>query len=215
MRRIRLIGTAALVCLLAAATPAAAADEHSGNPFELRFDLTVWSIIIFVILFFVLRRFAWGPILEGLKKREQSIAGAVEEAKRVREEMAVHQAEFQRKLDEAHQQIPKLMEEARKAADQLKEEMRTQAAAEINADRQRLHREIDVHKDQALQEIWNYVSNLATAISAQVIRKTLPAEDHRRLVDEALADIHARGQQGGKRAADLGAEWVRQAGGKI
>jgi F-type H+-transporting ATPase subunit b len=180
-----------------------------------RFDLTIWSIVVFVILFFVLRKFAWGPILEGLKKREQTIEGAIEEAKKVRADMAVQQADFQKQLAEANQQIPQLIAEARRDAAQLKEEMRTQAAAEINEERQRLRREIEVAKDQALQDIWNQAANLATVISAQAIRRALAPEDHRRLVDEALNEIHALAAKDQGRASEIGLEWVRKAGGKL
>jgi len=124
-------------------------------------------------------------------------------------------ADFERQLAEANQQIPKLMDEARRAADQLREEMRGQAAAEIQEERQRLRRDIDVAKDQALQDIWNQAANLATLISAQVIGRTLSADDHRRLVDEALKDVEGIAAQGQGRATEAGQEWVRQAGGKI
>jgi len=202
----------ALAALLLAAVPAGAADETIVSP---RFDLTIWSIVIFVILYFVLRKFAWGPILEGLTTREKSIAAAIEEAVKAREEMARHRAEFERQLAEANQQIPKLLEEARRDAEILREEMRTQAAADINTERQRLRREIEVAKDQALQEIWNQAANLAAVISTQAIKRSLSPDDHRRLIDDALGEIETLSAKGKGRASEAGLEWVRQAGGKI
>ena len=215
MRRLCPVVMAALSLVLIAAEPAFAADEEKPNLLQPRFDLTLWSIAIFVILYLVLRRFAWGPILDGLKKRERSIESAIEEAKRAHEEMAKQQAEFQRQLAEANQQIPRLMEQARRQAEQLKEEMRTQAATEINNERQRLRREIEVAKDQALSEIWNQAANLATVISAQAIRRALTPDDHRRLVDDALREIHELATRNPARAAEAGVDWVRQAGGKL
>jgi F-type H+-transporting ATPase subunit b len=215
MRRLGPTVMAALLAMLLAAEPCFAADEHNPNLLEPRFDLTLWSIVIFTILFLVLRKFAWGPILEGLQKREHSIQSAIEEAKRAHEEMAKQQAEFQRQLAEANQQIPRLMEEARRQAEQLKEEMHTQAIAEINNERQRLRREIEAAKDQALAEIWSQAANLATVISAQVIRRSLSPDDHRRLVDDALREIHELTIKNPGRAAEAGVDWVRQAGGKI
>src|SRR5262245_18426960 len=76
-------------------------------------DLIIWTIVVFLLLLFILSKYAWKPMLEGLKKREESILRAVEEAKVARAETQRMQAEFQRKLDDAHQQIPQLMEEAR------------------------------------------------------------------------------------------------------
>jgi F-type H+-transporting ATPase subunit b len=215
MRRLCPAVMAALSLVLIAADPLFADDDGQPDLLKPRFDLTLWSIVIFVILYFVLRRFAWGPILDGLRKREHSIESAIEEAKRAREEMAKQQAEFQRQLAEANQQIPQLMEQARRQAEQLKEEMRTQAATEINNERQRLRREIDVAKDQALSEIWKQAANLATVISAQAIRRSLSPEDHRRLVDDALREIHELATRNPARAAEAGIDWVRQAGGKL
>jgi F-type H+-transporting ATPase subunit b len=201
---------------LGLAVAPALADEHEkSNLLDLRFDLTVWTIVIFAILFLVLRKFAWGPILEGLQNREHSIESAIEEAKRVRDEMAKQSAEFQRQIADANQQIPKLLEQARRDAEHLREEMRTQAAADINAERQRLRREIEVARDQALQDIWNQAANLATVISARAIRKALAPEDHRRLVDEALSEIEVEASKDQSRASEIGLEWVRQAGGKL
>jgi len=203
------------LALAASATTAVAAPE-GGDPDILapRFDLTIWSIVIFVLLFLVLRKFAWGPILDGLHKREKNIEDAIEEAKHAREEMAKHKADFDRQLAEANQQIPRLMEEARRSADQLREEMRAQAATEINTERQRLRREIEVAKDQSVQEIWGQAANLATLISARAIRRNLSAEDQRHLVDESLAEIQEISDKNAKSAQALANEWVRQGGGK-
>jgi F-type H+-transporting ATPase subunit b len=204
-----------LLSLVAGLCSANSALAQNPDTLQPRYDLTLWSIVIFVILFLVLRKYAWGPILEGLNKRERSIEDAIDEAKKVRADMSKQQADFESKLAEANQQIPKLMEEARRSAEQLKEEMRTQAAADINDERQRLRREIEAARDQALQDIWNQAANLATVISAQAIRRSLAPEDHRRLVDTALGEIQSLASSGHGRASELGLEWVRQAGGKI
>src|SRR5262249_45045554 len=106
-----------------------------------------------------------------------------------RQETAAARAEFERQLAEAHAEIPKLMEAARRDAQQLVEEMRTRATAEIQADRQRLRREIETARDQALKDITDHTANLATLISAKAIRRSLTPDDHRRLIDEALAEL--------------------------
>ena len=216
MPRCLLTVVIALLVLTVAAAPALAQEEaHKPSIVDPRFDLTIWSIVIFLILFVVLKKYAWTPILEGLTKREKSIEDAIEEAKRTRAEMARHKADFERQLAEANQQIPRLMDEARRAADQLRDEMRANANAEIQEERQRLRRDIEVAKDQALQDIWNQAANLATLISAQVIGRSLSGDDHRRLVDDALKEIEGLSAKGGGRASEAGQEWVRQAGGKI
>jgi F-type H+-transporting ATPase subunit b len=183
------LGTGAAAILAVGLGAGAASAAGADDPFAIRFDLGLWSIIVFLGLYFLLRKFAWGPILKGLQEREESIRKAAEEAKLARAETERARANFQRQLDEAHAEIPRMMGEGRRAAQALAEEMRTRAAQEIQADRQRLRREIETARDQALQEIWSQAAQLATLISAKAIRRALSADDHKRLVDEALDEL--------------------------
>jgi len=164
-------------------------EDKPFNPLEVCADLAIWTTVVFLLLFFILKRYAWGPMLEGLRKREETIRAAVEEAQRARMEAEKARAEFQLEMAKAQQQIPAILEDAHKKADQLISEMRSKATEEIAADRQRLRREVETARDQALAEIWNQAAQLATLISAKVIRRELSPEDHRRLVDEAMDDM--------------------------
>jgi F-type H+-transporting ATPase subunit b len=159
---------------------------------EIMPETAIWTVVIFVGLFLILSKYAWPPILEGMKKREASIEAAIEEAKVLRAENAKSQADLQKKLDEAYAEIPRLMDQARKDAEALKEKIRTEAAAEVQQDRQRLLREVDTAKDQALHEIWSQAAQLATLISTKVVGRSMTPEDHRRLVDEATADLREK-----------------------
>ena len=69
------------------------------------------------------------------------------------------------------------------------DDMRTRANEEINAEKQRARHELEVARDQALQELWTQAASLATLISAKAIGRSLSEEDHRRLVDEAVRDL--------------------------
>jgi len=142
-----------------------------------------------VLLFVVLRTKAWGPILEGLQKREEAIRSSLEDAKQTREEMIALKADFQKELAEAHQEIPKLMEEARRDAEVLASDMRAKAAADIQAERDRLRREVEIAKDQAIKEIWEQAAQLATLISTKAIGRSLTVDDHHRLIDESLQEM--------------------------
>ena len=106
-----------------------------------------------------------------------------------RDEMAAMQAKFQQELAAAHQEIPKLMEQARKDAEQMSAEMRAKALAEIQAERDRLRRELDIAKDQAIKELWEQSAQLATLISTKAIGRSLTEDDHKRLLDEAMKEM--------------------------
>src|SRR5262245_55902494 len=115
-----------LAGVLLTASAAWSADESSGpvNPLAIRYETALWAIVVFVILLVILRKTAWGPILEGLQKREEHIKSAVEEAKVAREETRRVTAQFQAEMAAKMAEIPKIMEAARRDAEQLKEEMR-------------------------------------------------------------------------------------------
>lgn len=168
-------------------------DEHhqkkADDILTLKADTAVWTCVVFFLLLFILTKFAWAPILEGLKAREANITNVMEEAKKLRAENQADHAKFQAELKEAYAKIPAMMEVARKDAEELKERIRTEGNAEVQKERQRLLRELDIAKDQALQDLWNQAAQLATLISTKAIGRSLNADDHRRLVDEALDEL--------------------------
>ena len=192
MRAIVLFGALALVL----GTPGLLyAAEENGNLLAPRFDLVLWSLVVFVLLLIVLGKFAWGPMLHGLQRREQNIRSAIEEAQKTREEAQKLRVQFEQQLAKAHENVRDILDEGRRAAQQLTEEMTSKARADIQAEQERRRREIEMAKDQALQELWNQSAQLATLISAKAIRRQLNEEDHRRLVDEALAEVRQAGKE--------------------
>ncbi len=190
--RVWLLMVLAIFVLLFAADPCLASEESEGprSIFERTLDLGIWTVVVFLVLVFVLGKFAWKPMLEGLDKRERDIALAVEEAKKAKDEATELRRQIESQRQKAADEIRTMMEEARKNAEQLAEERRAREMAEIAAERERLRREIGVARDQALKEISTYAVNLATIISTMAVRRQLSEEDHRRLVDEALAEMN-------------------------
>lgn len=164
-----------------------------------RWDTGVWSIVIFVVLFLALAKFAWKPMLEGLKKREENIRGALEQAEKTRREAMELQSQLDARMRDAGAEIARMMEEARRDAQGVKDQMLAEAKDEIQRERDRLNREIALAKDQALQEIWQQSVALATSMSTKAVRRSLTEDDHRRLLDEALAELKQAGGQFSKR----------------
>jgi F-type H+-transporting ATPase subunit b len=165
--------------------------EKAPGIFDPRFDLGIWSIVVFVVLFWVLKRFAWGPMLQGLHRREQSIRDAIAEAQKTRGEAQALREQFQRQIDQANEQVRSMLDEARRDAQRARDEMIAGARGEIQSERDRLRREIEAARDQALQQLWNQTARLATLVSAKAIGRQLSEEDHRRLVDEALGEMRS------------------------
>jgi F-type H+-transporting ATPase subunit b len=186
-----------LLLMLITAPFAWGAESEKINIFDpADIPLGIWTIVVFVILLAVLKKYAWGPILEGLQKREHNIASAVEEAQKARDESQRLRDQLQREVDHAQEKVRDILDEGRKHAQQTTDEMVAKARTEIQTERDRLRREIEMARDQALQELWKRTADLATMVSAKAIRRQLTPEDHRRLVDEALTELQSAGKSG-------------------
>jgi F-type H+-transporting ATPase subunit b len=170
--------------------------DDKPNLFDPRsLPLGIWSLVVFALLLFVLGRYAWRPMLEGLRRREESIKSAIDEAQKTREEAQNLRTQLERQLAQAHEKVREIIDEGRRAAQQMQQEMINKARAENQTERERLRREIETAKDQALHDIWNQTAQLATLISAKAIRRQITEADHRHLVDEALSELHQAGTQ--------------------
>jgi F-type H+-transporting ATPase subunit b len=156
-------------------------------------DLALFTIIVFLLLLFVLGRFAWKPMLEGLQKREENIRAALEDAQRARDEAQRVREQLQAEMNQSAQKVRDMMDAARRDAERATSDLMAKTRSEIQTERERLHREIDMAKDQALQQIWNQTAQLATLVSAKAIRRQLNEDDHRRLVDEAIGELRTAG----------------------
>jgi F-type H+-transporting ATPase subunit b len=189
-----IVALAALGLLLAAPASAWAAeggDKGGMDIFKGALDLTIWTIAVFLILFFILRAYAWGPIKEGLDRREQSIAHDKLEAVKAKQEADALRVKLDAELARANDQVRQMMDKARADAQALATEEINRGKTELQAERERLYRDVSMTKDQALQEIWTKAAELATLISAKAVKKQLSEQDHRALLDEALNEFQA------------------------
>jgi F-type H+-transporting ATPase subunit b len=164
-------------------------DEESGGVFGWALDLAIWTIVVFLVLLWVLSKYAWKPMLEGLQRREQNIRAALDEAQRAREEAERVRVKLQAEMDHASEKVRDMLDAARRDAQRATDEMIAKARKDVQTDRERLHHEIDMARDQALQQIWTQTAQLATLVSAKAIRRQLNPDDHRRLLTEAIAEL--------------------------
>jgi F-type H+-transporting ATPase subunit b len=208
IRSFALVLLVALALVALGASPALAADhpDEGGGGSDLisfQFDLGLWSIIVFVALLFVLGKYAWGPMLQGLQTRERGIQDAISEAERTREEAHRLRDQLQHEVNNAHVKVREILDDARRDAERATQDMVSRARSEIQTERDRLRREIGTARDQALQELWAQSAQLATLISAKAIRRELTPEDHRRLVDDALGELRQAGADRQKQVAGV------------
>jgi F-type H+-transporting ATPase subunit b len=166
-------------------------------------DLTIWTIVVFLILLFILTKYAWAPMLKGLEARERSIHQAVEEAHRAREETSKLRDVVLRERVKAEEVARATIDAARRDAQKQADELRAKAVAEIHAERDRLRRDLELARDAALQDLWAQTAQLATLVSSRAIGRELSPDDHRKLADEAIADLRRAGAERQKEVAGV------------
>jgi len=157
-------------------------------------EVSLWTILVFLVLLGVLGKFAWGPIMEGLNKREQSIARDKHEAELARKEAAELRTRLDAELARANAEIRQMIDKARQDAQATANEELARGKAELQAERQRSFNDLSIARDHALKEIWTQAAEMATLVSAKAIKKNLTEQDHRALVNEALNEFRAAAQ---------------------
>jgi F-type H+-transporting ATPase subunit b len=169
----------------------AAADEGKPNPLEVQPPLAIWTVVVFVGLFFVLRRYAWKPLSEALHQREEHLEHTLLQTEKVRNESEQLLAEHRRLMAQADERVKSIFDKAQKEAQASAEEIIKSARAEAEAARDRAQREIVAARDQALAEIWSQTANIAVAVAGRVLSKQLGEDEHRRLLDLAINELPA------------------------
>ena len=151
----------------------------------------IWALGIFLVLLFVLKKFAWGHIVAGLDSREARINASLEKAAEI-EEATQKLAETNRQLlEEAQREAQAIISDAREAAKVAADEITTKAQAEIEAQRDRVKRELSLESEKAKAELRAGAVELTLMAAGKLIGKSMTADDQRRLAEEALADAEA------------------------
>jgi F-type H+-transporting ATPase subunit b len=156
-----------------------------------RYDLGIFTLIVFGLLCAVLYFLAWPKISEGLTKREQAIGAARDEAVRAKAEAEELRVRLQAEFAQAQDKIRAMMDEARRDAEVLRAKEREAGQRDAAAERERATREIDSAKESALQEIYQQSVRLASLMSSKAIRRQLSIDDQQRLVEESLAELRS------------------------
>ena len=153
------------------------------------FGLLIWTMVAFLIVFFILKKFAWPAIVGGLKKREETIAEALATAEKVKAEMSQMKNENEALLATAREERALLLKEARETKDRIINESKEQAKIEANKIITEAQIAINAQKMAALTDVKNQVGKLVIEVSEKVLRKELANKEDQEahikwLVDE-------------------------------
>lgn len=172
--------------LIAAAAPAWASGEGQPSVFAGGIGNFIVTLVIFLIVIFVLKTYAWGPILTTLQERENQIRDSLEKARnerRLAEEM--HQR-YQEQMNRARQEATAIVEEGRRDAEVVRRRIQDEARRESDEMIARARREVRLATDAAIKELYDRTADLAVDVAGGIIRKELKADDHRGLVEESV-----------------------------
>jgi len=177
--------------LLVSAAPVLAAEEAQGgnNIFAGDVGNVFWTLLIFGLVLLVLGKYAWGPLLDTLKKREDFIRESLESAKADREAAETRLQEYEKRLTEARAEATALVEEGRRDAEVLRHRIEEEARAEAEKMIERAKREISIARETAVKELYDVSSRLATDIAGRIVSRELEPADHERLIRESIAEM--------------------------
>jgi F-type H+-transporting ATPase subunit b len=163
------------------------ASPALASPADLRFDLSIYTLIVFLILLAVLYKFAWAPIAAGLEKREQTIAKQIADAEHASAMAAKQLQEYERKLAAATEEARAIVTQARQDAITAKDKIVAEAQSVAAKERDRAVADIAAAKNQALREIAEQSVNTAISLASNIIRREVKPEDHDKLISDSLA----------------------------
>lgn len=136
-----------------------------------------WALIIFLVLLFILRKYAWKPIIKMLNEREQNIEGAIAQAEKVKAEMAQMQSENEALLVKAREERSQLLKEAREAKDKIINEAKEQAKTEAGKIIAEAQVAINAQKMAAITDVKNEVGQLVVEVSEKILKHELSTQE--------------------------------------
>jgi F-type H+-transporting ATPase subunit b len=151
--------------------------------------LMVWTLICFAITFFVLKRFAFGPIQRTIDTRRERILNAVEEADKAREEARELLEQHRALIAEGKGEAAEILADARKVADAQIARVKEESEADRQRRLEETRREIESETKRSLDQIRSEIADLTLEATTRVTGKVLDAEDQRRLIDEAISEL--------------------------
>lgn len=171
--------------------PAGVSQQAFESPAWFQTDLALWSFAVFLLLLFLLTKFAWKPIMEGLDKRERGIAETIAATRAANEEAKSMLASYERRLAEATDEVRGMLEEARRDAEATKQTIVAEARKAADDEQARAKREIGLATDDALSKIAERAGELAVDVAGKFLRQKLSADDQRQLISESVASIRS------------------------
>ena len=152
-------------------------------------SLIFWSVLSFAILFFILKKFAFPPILSALDEREKKIRGDIEESEKLKKDVEEIKVDLEEKLKAAHGKAATIVQLAQDEAKKLQEKTVQETEAKVKQVQREAEQEIESSRNKLLQEIRSHAAALTIASAEKFLKKALDDTDKKRLVDESIEQV--------------------------
>jgi F-type H+-transporting ATPase subunit b len=154
------------------------------------FGLFFWQTIVFLILIFLMARFAWKPVLNGLRQREETINDSLASAENARKEMQNLKADNEKLMQEARAERDAVLREARELKEKIFADATEEAQEKADSIVAQAKTSIEMEKRAAMADIKNQVASLSIQIAEKVVRKELSSkEKQHQMIDDMLGDV--------------------------
>ena len=152
-------------------------------------SLIFWSVISFALLFFLLKKYAFPPILEALEARQDKIRSEIEESEKLKQEAKNLKEQLEKEFKGAHEKAESIVQMASSEAKKLQEKTLSETQAKVRQMQADVEREIETSRNKLLHEIRAYTAQLTIASTEKFLRKTLGSGDKKRIADEAIEEV--------------------------
>ena len=156
---------------------------------EVHGGLLAWTVITFVLLLVVLKKVAWGPILDALDARENEIKDALNAAEKAREEAERVSSDYEDAIRKAQADAQQIISDAKTAGEKVKLDLEAIASEKADEIIEKAKAQIDAERVKVISEIKTVAVEISLSAAAKVIERNLDSDDNRKLVNEALERI--------------------------
>lgn len=154
--------------------------------------LYIWTIATFLILLWLLAKFAWRPLLEALERRQDQIRKSLDDAQKAKQELEKLHVESQRILAAARTDAEQILSSTRSDANRFREELKQKAQVEAAGIVKNAEKQIELETARALQQIRNEAVDISVAIASKLLARNVSKEDNERLIEETFKQIEER-----------------------
>ena len=166
--------------------------EGGGSLTDIDFNLTLWTLVLFVLFAGVLWKFAWGPILATIDAREKSVRDEVEGAHRANAEAAQLLEKHKELVRDAGREREDLLKRTRAEAEQIRSDLQAKARTEADQVLGRAKEQIQRERDLAITALRAQVADVAIEAAAKIVESSLTKDAQKKLVDEFVASLEAQ-----------------------